>query len=122
VWWSDFSLTYLIYQWGLVVGVLLVALFLFLMLKMIRAAMRQKNALGFIISLSAITAIGMQCALFFSANLGICQLVTLPLPLVTTGQTCFIVDMALIGLLLSAYRNIDVVRNIEAPHPKFDSQ
>jgi len=122
VWWGDFSLTYLIYQWGLVVGVLLVALFLFLMLKMIRAVMRQKNALGFIISLSAVTAIGMQCALFFSANLGICQLVTLPLPLVTTDQTCFIVDMALIGLLLSAYRNVDIVRNIEAPHPKFDSQ
>lgn len=113
VWWSDFSLTYLIHQWGLMVGVLLLALFIFLIIKMIRAAMRQKNALGFIVSLSAVTAIGMQCALFFSANLGICQLVTLPLPLITTGQTCFIVDMALIGLLLSAYRNVDVVRDTE---------
>lgn len=111
IWWGDFSLTYLIYQWGLAAGLLLLMIFTFLMVKMVRATLKQKNALGFMISLSAVTAIGMQCALFFSANLGICFLVILPLPLMTIGQTSFIVNMALLGLLLSTYRNLDILRD-----------
>ncbi|HML36945.1 MAG TPA: permease prefix domain 1-containing protein [Bacillota bacterium] len=112
IWWGDFSLTYLIHQWGLIAGVLTLAVFIFLMVKMVRATLKQKNALGFMVSLSAVTAIGIQCLLFFSANLGICFLTILPLPLMTFGQTSFIVNMALLGLLLSAYRNIDIVRDM----------
>lgn len=112
IWWGDFSLTYLIHQWGLVAGVLALAIFIFLMVKMVRATLKQKNALGFMVSLSAVTAIGIQCLLFFSANLGICFLTILPLPLMTFGQTSFILNMALLGLLLSAYRNIDIVRDM----------
>jgi len=122
IWWGDFSLTYLIHQWGLAAGILVLAIFTFLMIKMIRAALKQKNALGFMISLSAVTAVGMQCALFFSANLGVGLLVILPLPLMTMGQTSFIVNMAFMGLLLSAYRNIDIVREIGVEHQGTDKK
>lgn len=113
-WWADFSLTYLIYHWGLIVAAVFLAIFALLLVRMLRAVLKQKNALGFMVSLSALVAIGMQCMLFFTANLGIRVFVILPLPLMTMGQTSFIVNMVLLGLLLSAYRNIDIVRDMPA--------
>ncbi|QOX62346.1 hypothetical protein FRZ06_02715 [Anoxybacterium hadale] len=113
IWWGDFSLTYLIHQWGIVTGILTLAIFTFLIIKMIRVTLKQRNALGFIISLSVVTAIGMQSLLFLSANLGICLLVILPLPLMTIGQTSFLVNMVLLGLLLSAHRNLDIIMDLQ---------
>ena len=107
-WWADFSLTYLIYRLGLVAAVIAIALFVFLLVKMLRTVLKQKNILGFMVSLSVVVAIGMQCVLFFTANFGICILGILPLPLMTMGQTSLIINMALIGLLLSAHRNTDI--------------
>ncbi|MDF3001082.1 MAG: hypothetical protein K0Q48_1201 [Bacillota bacterium] len=114
IWWGDFSLTYLIHQWGIVVGILTLTIFTFLIIKMIRVTFKQKNALGFIISLSAVTAIGMQCLLFLSANLGMCLLVILPLPLMAIGQMSFLVNMVLLGLLLSAHRNLDIILDLQS--------
>lgn len=115
-WWADFSLTYLIYRWGLITAVIFLIIFVLLMVKMIRATVKQRNALGFIISLSVVIAIGIQCVLFFLTNLGICNLglsrvITMPLPLIAMGRKSFLANMALIGLLLSAYRNMDIVRD-----------
>jgi cell division protein FtsW (lipid II flippase) len=109
-WSTDFSLTYIIARLGFVAGFMVVFILLILVLRMFASTFKQKNAYGFILSFSACLSITIQAVVYIISNLGVI-LFPSTLPFVSFGGTSFVVNMILIGLVLSVYRRTDIVSN-----------
>ncbi|MBP1989897.1 FtsW/RodA/SpoVE family cell cycle protein [Paenibacillus eucommiae] len=112
-WSSDFSLTYLIASLGYVPGMALIAVLFVLIVRMFISVLRQKRTLGFLLSFSACLAITVQIVFYILSNIGIFPPLSLRLPFITFGGSGFIVNMALMGLLLSVYRRTNLVSEKE---------
>jgi cell division protein FtsW (lipid II flippase) len=107
-WATDYSLTYLIASLGFAAGLIITAFMLTLIIRMFLAVLKQKHAYGFLVSFSACLAITGQMVFYILANLGVFVTYDGILPFVSFGPIGFIVNMALVGLVLSVYRLTDV--------------
>lgn len=116
-WDTSFTLTYLISRFGLLVGVLIALTAVGFLVRMLFTLRKQKNVLGYLVSLSAFLAFGMQSAAYLCNNFGIFVLGSMSLPLISYGKLSFLVNMALIGIFLSAHRNMDLVRERALRNP-----
>lgn len=110
-WDTDFSLTFIIARFGYLAGIVIVLLMLVLIVRMSISVLRQKNAYGFLVSLAACVAISSQIVLYILTNLGVIAPLGITLPFVSFGAYGFIVNMTLLGLLLSVYRRSDLVND-----------
>ena len=108
---TDFLLTYLIYRFGWIVLVGVLALFAAFLIRAGVLCKRQKSALGFMVSLSVVLVVALECLLYLAANLGFLLLSSLSLPLISYGRAAMAVNMLLIGLLLSVFRTGALVRD-----------
>jgi len=113
-WNSDLMLTYLMYKFGAIVGIVLTLAILALIVRLFIVVSRQKSALGFAVSLSVALAITLQSAFYILGNFGV-LLFSSSLPLLSYGGVGLAVNMALIGLALSAFRRNDIVKDSLAP-------
>lgn len=110
-WQNNYCLTYMIYKFGWIVAVITIILVVFLLIKLFRIVQKQSSQLGYIVSLGVAVTIASECTIFLLANLGICNWVTYPLPLISPGDISLTVNMGLMGLILSVYRNNSIVRD-----------
>lgn len=110
-WYSDFTLTYIIAKWGYAVGLIIAAVVLLFIIRMFISIIRQKNAGGFLIAFSAVVAITGQVLFCVQSNLGLIirPLSAGNLPFISYGGAGFIVNMILLGLVLSVYRHTDII-------------
>ena len=105
---TDFLLTNLIYNYGFItfgIIILLFTVFIFISLKF---CFNQKSILGFLVSLSIMFSFIWQTIIYISGNLGYYLCSSLSLPLISYNNQALILNMALIGLLLSIFRTGDV--------------
>lgn len=100
---SDFTLTYTIYYYGILAGILLVSLILFLFLRFFRISFRQKNQLGMIMGTGCSAVLMVQLAMYLAGNLGLINLSSY-CPFLNYGGSGMVVSSVLYGLLLSIYR------------------
>lgn len=115
---SDYLLTYLTYHYGWAVSgglVLLLAVFLGLGF---RKALKQKSIFGQMVSLTILCTFTAEILLYIPANLGIWLIAPIALPFLSYGATALLINMALVGVLLSVFRTGEVYRDT-APHPIF---
>lgn len=110
-WANKYCLIYMIYKFGLVVPIITIILMAFLMIRMFKIVHKQSSQLGYIVSLGVFMAILSECIIFLAANLGICACISYPLPFISMSKISFIVNMGLMGLILSVYRNNSIVRD-----------
>jgi cell division protein FtsW (lipid II flippase) len=108
-WFGDFSLTYIIACLGYVAGVAIVLSLFILIIRMFVSVNKQKNALGFLISYAACFAVAGQFVIYVLTNFGSPIRFASTLPLVSPGGSGFVVNMILVGLVLSVYRRTDLV-------------
>lgn len=108
-WNTDMTLTYIISRLGYVPGLAIAAVLLFLLIRMFASAIGQKNAYGFLVSLSACLAITGQTVFYVLSNLGIIAPFRSTLPFISFGRMGYIVNMILVGLLLSVHRRTNLV-------------
>lgn len=111
LWHNDYSLVYFIHKFGWVVGLLIVIIVAFLIARLFLVVVKQRSELGFILSLAVALTISFQCVIFLLCNLGGIASGGCPLPILSQGRMSFLLNMALLGLLLSTYRNNEVVRD-----------
>jgi len=106
---TDFLLTYLTHKFGwiLFIGILLIfAAFI------VRAAImskRQKSVLGQLVSLGIISTFALQFLTYIASNLGFLLLGPVSLPLISYGGRALLINMCLIGFLLSIFRTGSLV-------------
>ncbi|MDD3299120.1 MAG: FtsW/RodA/SpoVE family cell cycle protein, partial [Firmicutes bacterium] len=108
---TDFLLTHLIYGFGWIALVGIIAMFAFFIIRTAVLCRKQKSVLGYLLSLSIILTFAVQCAVYIASNLGFLVLSPLSLPLISYGGRALVINMGLIGLLLSVFRTGDYVKD-----------
>lgn len=108
---TDFLVTYLIYRFGWIVLIGTIVLFLAFIMRALILCKQQKSVLGFLVSLAIISTFALQCVIYIASNSGFFFFSPLSLPLISYGGQALVINMCLIGLLLSVFRTGDLVRD-----------
>ena len=108
---TDFLLTYLIYRFGWIVLIGIIAIFTAFIIRAILLCKKQKGVLGLLVSIAIISTFAVQCIVYIASNLGFLLLAPLSLPLISYGGRALVTNMCLIGLLLSVFRTGNLVRD-----------
>lgn len=110
---TDYILVSLIAVYGILAGILAVVLILFLIMKIFRISLRQKNQLGMIIGCGCGIVFLLQVILCVAVNLNLCPPTSATFPFFSYGGSGMMVFYILLGLVLSVYRH----KNILAEKP-----
>jgi cell division protein FtsW (lipid II flippase) len=108
-WSTDFSLTYIITQFGYVAGIAMILTIIAFVVRMFTSVNKQKNILGFLLSCAACISITGQFILYILTNLGMIVPLSVTLPFISFGGMGFVTNMILLGIVLSVYRRTDIV-------------
>lgn len=101
---TDFLLTWLVYNVGWIAFIVVMAVFAAFLFCGFRLCFKQKNMLGRLVSLSVMMTLVLQMVFYVATNLGFGLIYSISLPLVSYGNIATVVNMALIGMMLSAFR------------------
>ena len=115
-WNHDFLPTTMVYKLGWLPYLLLLAALAALFLWMLRRCACQRSQSGKLLALAVVGTLAVQSVFAVVLNLGF-VLFSAQLPLVT-GNLHSVVDCALIGLALSAFRSETLLRDTAAPVPQ----
>lgn len=108
---TDYSLVYLIHQVGFVV-LLCIAVFVILFSFLgIRKALKEKSALGSLLSLSIILTFMLQSFFYIMDNVGYGLVASLSMPFISYGNSSLFIHAALTGFMLSIFRTGEIVRD-----------
>jgi cell division protein FtsW (lipid II flippase) len=104
-------LTYLIHEFGWISFIVIMTVILSLIIRSFMLCSRQKSVLGRLVSTSVLITFTTQVALYVAYNLGFQLFSPLTLPLISYGGTATIINMILIGIMLSVFKSGDLVRD-----------
>ena len=104
-------LTWIIHRLGWLAGLILLGTFALLLGWMMKKSLNYRGMFGCLISTAAVYTITVQVISFTLFNLGFPILGTLSLPLITYGRWAMSANMALIGLVLSVFREESLPMN-----------
>jgi cell division protein FtsW (lipid II flippase) len=107
---TDFLLTWLIHNVGWIAFIIVMAVFAAFLFCGFRLCFKQKNMLGRAVSLAVMLTLALQTLFYVASNLGFILFSSI-LPLVSYGNTATVVNMALIGVMLSAFRTGSLVKD-----------
>lgn len=102
---TDFLMTHLIDRLGWISFIFLMMVLLIFIIRALKLVHNQKNVLGSLVSISVITTFIMQVIIYVLNNLGFPLIAPLTLPLISYGRTGTIINLFLIGIMLSVFRN-----------------
>lgn len=101
---TDNFLTWTIHRYGWLIGLAMVGLLVLLLVWMGRKARKQQGMLGRLVSTAVVCVLSIQVLIYAAANLGSGLMGGISLPLLSWGRQVQVVNMALIGLALSVFR------------------
>lgn len=108
---TDLLLTYLIFKFGWITFIVIMSVLLFFIIKGFRLCFRQKSCLGLVVSVSIMLTFTMQVIGYVIANLGFLFTAPISLPLISYGKVAAIINLTLIGIMLSVFRTGDIVKD-----------
>lgn len=106
---SDYMLVHMIGKYGYCIGIFIVVLFAVLLYFMFRATFRLKNHLGFLVALICCLSILFQVTFYLLPNFGIVFFDPKFLPFISNNFASFFVNMFLMGLTCSAFKNDSIL-------------
>lgn len=101
---SDNMLVLLVCNFGWLPFFALMAAFAVFFILILRLCLRQKSMLGRLVSLAVLLTLGAQTVLYSAAGLGWALFAVYSLPLISPGGSALVINMALIGCMLSVFR------------------
>lgn len=101
---TDFLLTYLIHRFGWISIIGVIAVLALLIIKSFKLCLKQSSILGSLVSLSVVITISAQIILYVGYNLSFHLIAPLTLPLISYGGVGTIINMFLIGIMLSVFK------------------
>lgn len=104
-------LTYFIHRFGWISLVFVLILFCALLAFSIRLAMKQKSRLGKMVSVTVLSSLAVNGGIYIANNLGLLTFGFPVLPLLSYGNAALVANSFLIGIMLSVFRNDDIVRD-----------
>ena len=115
IWESELFLIWLAARFGWIAFAAIIAVLLFFIVIGFRRCMKQKNSLGFFVSITLMLMFCIQVFGYVVHNLGIQFLSPASLPLISYSNTAMMINLLLIGILLSVFRTGDEAID-ENPH------
>lgn len=106
---EPFVLFQIICEYGILAGIIVVLAFVAVIVRAFQIVRRQKNQLGFMISAGCFIVLLINCLEGILINSGHYPVSSMQLPFVSQGACTAITYAAIIGLLLSVYRNERIV-------------
>lgn len=108
---TDYLLTYLIERVGWISFIVIIGLILMFIIRSLRISLSQKGVLGGLVSISVISTFTMQVIFYVIHNLGFQLFDPFILPLLSYSRIGIIINMSLIGIMLSAYKSGVLYKN-----------
>ena len=106
---TDYILAFILYRYGWLAFGFMVALFYALIIICLNAAIKQKSVLGQLFTLSITGVFTVQITLYILSNLGIVNSTLSVLPFVSYGSFANLINFAMLGILLSVFRNEEIM-------------
>lgn len=108
---TNFLMTYMIFKIGWISFIIIMGVMLFFIIKGFILCFRQKSCLGLFVSVSVMLTFTMQVIGYVIANLGFIFTSPISLPLISYGKIATIINLSLIGIMLSVFRTGDIVKD-----------
>jgi len=105
---SNSLLTSIIFRYGWLPFIAIVCVLLAFMFIGFRRCFKQRSALGFFVSFAVMATFSLQVVTYVAFNLGF-TLTQITLPLISPGNAAMVVNLGLVGFMLSVFRTGDVV-------------
>lgn len=115
---SDYWLTWVIHRLGWAAGLILLALMAALFGLGLRRCLRQRGMLGRLLSTAALTTLALETVCFVVYDLGFPLFSPLVLPFLSTGGRYMVVNLLLLGLMLSVFREERLPQEQRGPAPR----
>ena len=107
---NDYMVTSMLMYFGVAFTVAVLGIIAYFLWKAFRLSFKQKNQLGSIISLSCVCLLSVKSVLYIFANIAVFNVFSqMSMPFLSYGLGNAVVNGVLTGLLLSVYRNTDIV-------------
>lgn len=107
---NDYVITAMFSYFGVVFTILVLCIVAYFIWKIFRISFRQKNRLGFMVSISCGGLLFVKSLNYLISNLGVFSIFSqMSMPFLSYGWGNAIVNGILVGLLLSVYRNTNIV-------------
>lgn len=98
---TDFIFSIIGEELGVIGTMLVLALFVFILIRAVRAAGRSPNDFGYVLSIGLGLSLFMSAVINIGMTLGIMPVAGLPLPFVSFGGSSLITSLATVGILLN---------------------
>ena len=108
---TDYLLTYLIYNIGWIAFIIIMGLLIFFIIKGFMLCFKQKSCLALFVSVSIMMTFTMQVTGYVTANLGFPLMAPIALPLISYGNITTMLNLTLIGIMLSVFRTGDIIKD-----------
>jgi len=108
---TDYLLTYLIFNFGWIAFIIIMGLLMFFIVKGFMSCFKQKSSLALFVSVSTMMTFTMQVMGYVIVNLGFPIIAPISLPLISYGNTATIINLTLIGMMLSVFRTGDIIKD-----------
>ena len=108
---NDYIWTYLFEYLGTWKCIILLTAFVMFMAFLLRGVLKQKNQLGYMVGMGSVVYLGMQAFIYIGMNFKFVPIAGNFMPFFSQGITPMFVTYFYMGILLSIFRNTNVVRN-----------
>ncbi len=108
---TDFLLTYIIHKFGWLFFLIIVALLGVFIVRIFVLCIKQKSILGSLVSTSIMITFTLQIIRYIVFNLGFQLISPLTLPFLSYGGTATVINMILMGILLSVFKWGDLIKD-----------
>lgn len=102
---NDFIFAIIAEEFGLVGGILVIGLFIFLLLRGTYIASMAKDYYGYLLTMGIITVMGVQAIINIAVVTGSMPVTGVPLPLISYGGTSLVINLAALGIVLNISRH-----------------
>ncbi|GAU78080.1 permease prefix domain 1-containing protein [Fusibacter sp. 3D3] len=106
-----FLLTYLIYNYGWITFIGIMSILAFFIFKGFKKSIRQKSILGLMVSLSIMTTYTIQVLGSVLWSFGFQLISPMTFPFIAYGNIAMVINLTLVGIMLSVFRTGDVVKD-----------
>lgn len=106
---TDYIIFFLFTRFGIIPGAAVLLLLAAILFKIFSVSWRQKNQLGFMVSMSCSMVLAMEVVNYVLSNFGLISLEPMTLPFLSYGGQNSVGNYILIGLILSVYRHKDII-------------
>lgn len=117
--WCDYVLICLTSYFGLLVAFAVVAAIGAFLVRALHISFLQSNRLGFLLGISCSSILILKTIVYVAMNFGVGPTIGIDMPFLTYGLHCTLVNFLLMGIILSVYRNTNLLSEFRDAPLKF---